>query len=241
MEDKVYVAPSERVGDYEESAPAPVVPTTAPVAPALTPAPFVEPTSLEDVIKGLKGFGIEENEEILTFVASGRTVRIRISNIPTEQEMQALLASEDFKGYTWVQRIRCEILSRAITYIDGINITELSESQRIIPDPTTKEKAKRDIQVVLRNILLGWGQELLTTLWKLLMVHSDKIEKRLKDSFPESAIMTEVERRFFDVALKEIEDATKAVVSDAIAETLEGELTEEDKTEFKQLVKQGLK
>jgi len=238
MEDKIYVAPSERLGDFEEDAPtAPAV--SEPEAP--TPALFAEPTSLEDVIKGLKGFGIEENEEILTFVASGRTVRIRISNIPTEQEMQALLASEDFKGYTWVQRIRCEILSRAITYIDGINITELSESQRIIPDPTTKEKSKRDIQVVLRNVLLGWGQELLTTLWKLLMVHSDKIEKRLKDSFPESAIMTEVERRFFDVALKEIEDATKAVVTDAIAETLEGELTEADKTEFKQLVKQGLK
>lgn len=198
------------------------------------------PKSLDEVIASLSGFGIEENEEILTFVASGRTVRLRISNIPTEQETHALLATEDVKGYAWVQRIRCEILSRAITWIDGISVKDLSDIQRIIVDPTSKTGVKRDIQEVLRNVLLGWGQELLTTLWKILMVHSDTIEKRLKDSFPQSAIMTDVERRFFDIALKEIEDATKAVVTDVVAQTLSSELDDNDKAEFKELVRQEM-
>jgi len=241
MDNNIYVAPRERIGD-EELTPEPVstaVPTPIVVEPQPT-ATAAEPSSLEDVILGLKGFGIEENEEILTFIASGRTIRMRISNIPTEQEIHAQIATEDVKGYAWVQRIRCEILSRAITWIDGINIRELTDAQRIVPDPTSKEKAKRDIQVVLRNILMGWGQEIVQTLWKILMVHSDKIEKRLKQSFPESTILTEVERRFFDVALKEIDDQAKAVVTDTLAETLEGELTDEDKTEFKELVKRGI-
>jgi hypothetical protein len=185
------------------------------------------PKSLDEVILGLKGFGIEENEEILNFEASGKTVCLRIANIPTDQEMKALLACEELKGYAWVQRIRCEILSRAVTWINGISIRNLMEEQRILIDPTTNEKS--DVQVVLRNIFLGWGQEVLQTLWKILMVHTDNIEKRMQKNFPQSTLMTEVERRFFEAALKEIHDASKEVIEDTVAKSLEAQLSAEER------------
>ena len=175
------------------------------------------PKSLDEVIKGLKGFGLESCEEILSFESLGKVVKLRITNIPTEQEIKSLLAAEEFKGYAWIQRVRCEILSRAITWVDGTSISQLSEEQRIVTDPTSKERVRCDIQVALRNILLGWGQETLLTLWKVLMVHCDKIEKRMQASFPESTLMTEVERRILAVALKEIDDANKEVIEDTVA------------------------
>jgi hypothetical protein len=156
--------------------------------------------TLEDVIAGLRGLGIEENEEILTIKASGKTVRLRISNVPTEQEMVALLAVEEYKGYAWVPRIRCELLSRAISWIDGLSLRNLTPEQRLVLDPT--DGVRRDIQVVLRNIILGWGPEITTVLWKILMVHSDKIEKRLQNAFPDSTILTDVERSFMETALQ---------------------------------------
>jgi len=230
--DEVYVAPTEKVELPEVATPEVVV---------LEVEPSVDdsPKSLDDVIKGLKGFGLEENEEILTFVASGRTVRVRISNIPTEQEMESLISVEGYKGYTWIQRIRCEILSRAITWIEGTSIRDLTPTQRIIVDPT--DGKKKDIQQVLRNILMGWGQELLGVLWKILMVHCDKIEKRIRSGFPEADLVTDIERRFFEAALKEVEDTTRSVLTDTVAESLDKELTDEDKNEFKELVKEGLK
>ena len=183
------------------------------------------PQSLDEVLNALKGYGLEESEEILTFESLGKTVKLRISNIPTEQEMKALLAAEEFKGYAWIQRIRCEILSRAITWVNGIGIRQLPEAQRLVTDPTTGEKS--DIQEAMRNILLGWGQEVVLTLWKVLMVHSDKIEKRMQASFPDSLLMTEVEKRFYETALKEIQDANKDIIEDAAAKALEEGLEKE--------------
>ncbi len=235
MDDMVYKLPPETIGVESEVG----NPVVEPKAENTAPAPIESlPKSLNDVIMGLKGFGLEENEEILTFVASGKTIQLRISNIPTEQEMEALLAVEGYKGYTWIQRIRCEILSRAITWIEGTNIRDMAPVQRIVTDPTTGKKA--DIQQVLRNILMGWGQELLGVLWKLLMVHSDKIEKRLRMSFPESDLTTDIERRFFEAALKEVEDTTRSVLTDTVAESMEEEMSEEEKSEFVKLAKQGL-
>lgn len=193
------------------------------------------PKSLDEVIASMRGFGLEDCEEILNFEASGRKMSLRISNIPTDSEMMALLAAEEFKGYAWVQRIRCEILSRAITWADGINIRNLTEEQRMVTDPTSKDGVKCDIQVALRNILLGWGQEVLQTLWKILMVHSDKIEKRMQKSFPESTLMTEVERRFFDAALKEIRDAGKEVIEETVSKAMEEEFGPEERENLKGL------
>lgn len=173
------------------------------------------PASLEDIVAGLQGFGIEENEDILTVKASGREVRFRITNMCPEEETKALIAAEELKGHAWIQRIKCEILSRAITYLQvdggkGINIRELPQSERYIKHPVTKENV--DIQVALRDSLLGWGHELVGVLWKVLMTHSQKIENRIFEQFPDSAVLTDVERRFMKQAMDEIEEATRQVI-----------------------------
>ena len=86
------------------------------------------PKSIDEVIAGLKGFGIEELEEILTIQSKGRTVRLKISNIPTSDEMLSIQAADDLKGYLWVKRVKAEILSRSISWIDGLDLREFSAS-----------------------------------------------------------------------------------------------------------------
>ena len=213
--DEIYVAPSEKIDGLTEE---PIVSTPN---PDLQPAPEETPLSIEDVIAGLRGFGIEENEEILTFNSrNGKKVRLRITNMPTDEEIKSLVTTEEFKGYAWVQRIRVEILSRSISWIDGVDIRALREQKTVIKDA---DGVKRDIQVVLRNVIMGWGQELVTTLWKIAMVHSDKIEKRYQSEFPDSTIMTEVERRFMETVMKEIEDSSKAIIEDSVKQLFETE------------------
>ncbi len=188
------------------------------------------PQSVDDIIAGLLGFGIEDNEELLTIKASGRTHSLRISNSSSEEEMMALLAVENDKGYLWVKKVKIEILSRAISWIDGVSIRNLTPKQRMVKDPTDKSGVfHKDIQVVLRNIIAGWGDEIVNLLWKVLMVHSQKIENRLIESFPESAMMTEVERRFFDQAMKEIEEVNKAVIAEEVNKMFSGETEEAEK------------
>jgi hypothetical protein len=184
------------------------------------------PQSLDDVVAGLQGFGIEDFEEILTLTSAGRTIRIRLSNIATEDEMIALMAVEGQKGYAWSQRIKCEILSRAISWIalgdaPGVNLRTLPPEKRIAVDP--KDKQQKDIQVVLRNAIVGWGEELIGVLWKVFMVHAQRIEDRLVKAFPDSAVMTEVEKRFLAQATQEIEDATREQIRDTVAEIFQKE------------------
>jgi hypothetical protein len=179
------------------------------------------PQSLEDVVAGLQGFGIEDFEEILTLQSGNKTVRLRLANIATEDELTALVAVEGLKGYNWTQRVKCEILSRAITWLSlgngpGISIRDLAPDARIVVDP--KDKIQKDIQVVLRNLIVGWGQEIQNVLWKVFMVHCQKIEDRLTGSFPDSATMTEVEKRFMAQALQEIEEATKEQIRETVSE-----------------------
>jgi hypothetical protein len=174
------------------------------------------PKSLDEVIAGLKGFGIEDFEEILTIKSGNREVHLRLSNIPTEDELNALIATEDCKGHLWVQTIKCEILSRAISYMEGVNLRTLPGDKRIVLDP--KDGMQKDIQVVLRNLLMGWGQELVGVLWKVLMTHAQAIEERLINQFPDAALMTEYEKRFMEIALKEIEEQNKTVISETVAE-----------------------
>lgn len=191
-----------------------------------------KPQSLDEVAAALEGFGIEEFEDILTLNAGGKKMRIRLSNICTDDEMTALMAVEGEKGHAWTQRVKCEILSRAISWIaigdkPGTNLRTLPPAKRICVDP--KDGQQKDIQVVLRNLIQGWGEELVGVLWKVFMVHAQRIEDRLVEAFPESATMTEVERRFMSQALKEIEDQTKAQIRETVAEIFEeqGEATGE--------------
>ena len=191
--------------------------------------PQAVPQSLDEIVAGLQGFGIEENEEMLTVKASKRIVKFRISNMCPEEETKALVAAEELRGHAWMQRIKCEVLSRAITYLQvdngkGINIRTLPQKDRFIKHPVSGNM--EDIQVVLRDSLLGWGQELVGVLWKVLMTHSQKIENQIFEQFPDSAVLTDVERRFMQQAMAEIEEATRNVIAEeaqGVPELIESE------------------
>ena len=185
------------------------------IAPA---APEQEaPKSLDDVVAGLRGFGIQDFEEILTLRANGRSLRIKIANIPTTEEMLSVQAADEFKGALWIKRVKVEIISRAISWIDGIDIRNLPIEKRFVPDPTDPNQATRDIQVVLRNLLLSWGQELVEVLWKVTMNHSQNIEDKLRDEFPQNAIMTEVEHRLIERARKQMDDSFQVIRDETVA------------------------
>jgi len=188
----------------------------------LTPQVEEVPKSLQEIIDSLQGFGIEELEEVLTItLKSGRSVRLRISNIPSTDEMESMVAAEGIKGYNWIKTVKIEILSRSISWLNGVSIKKLTPAQRIIRDPKTNEE--RDIQVVLKNMLLGWGQEIVQVLWKILMAHSQKIEDHLRESLPESALMTDVERRLFEQAREQIDNMNKQIIEDTVSKLYEPE------------------
>lgn len=179
--------------------------------------PEATPKSVDEVLAGLKGFGIEEFEDILTIESAGRKVQFRISNIASDSEMEALLATEGLKGYVWVQRIKCEILSRAISWINGINIRDLEGAARVTEDPT-EPGTKKDIQVVLRNLLMKWGEETLNIIWKVMMVHTQAIEDRMIAAFPDAAILTNVERRILAQAIDTIEQTQASIIEEQVRE-----------------------
>jgi hypothetical protein len=178
---------------------------------AEAPAPLL---SLEEIISDLKGFGIEETSELISFGASGKQIQLRLANIPTEEEIETLLAVEEYKGHAWVSRVKAEILSRAISWVNGIDLK--GRKDEFVVDPTTNQEMT--LRVVIRNLIMGWGQEVVNVLWKILMVHCQKIEDRLFESLPDSQIMTEVEKRFIGQALQEIQDAQQEVYKEAIKE-----------------------
>jgi len=185
------------------------------IAPA--PATQETPKSLEDVIAGLKGFGIEEFEEILTLKSKNGDLKLKIANVPTSDEMMAVQAADDLKGYLWIKRVKVELISRAITWLGGLDIRNLPTEKRFVPDPTDPNHAVRDIQVVLRNLMMGWGQELVETLWKVLMTHSQNIEDTLRAQFPQNAIMTEVEQRLIERARKSMDDQFQIIRDEAVS------------------------
>jgi hypothetical protein len=175
------------------------------------------PKSLEEIIFNLKGWGIEDFEDVLTLRCKGKDLRIKIANIPTSDEMFAVQAADDFKGYLWIKRVKVELISRAISWIDGIDIRNLPNEERFVPDPTDSNKTVRDIQVVLRNTIMTWGQELVESLWKVLMNHSQNIEDRLKSEFPQNALMTEVEARLIERARKQMDESFQVIRDEQVA------------------------
>jgi hypothetical protein len=183
---------------------------------------------LNEVIADLRGFGIEEFEEILTLECGGKKVRIKLANIPTDQDLTAMLAVEGSKGYIFFQEIKVEILSRSITWINGVDLRKLAGKDRLVTDP--KDGLPKDIQVVLRDTIKGWGIEIMQVLWKVLMVHSQTIENRLSASFPDAAVLTDVERRYRDRMEREIEEFTKDALRDSISRIIDADTDEETKT-----------
>ena len=175
------------------------------------------PKSLDDVVAGLKGFGIEEFEEILTLKSKAGDLRLKIANVPTSDEMLAVQAADELKGYLWIKRVKVELISRSITWLDGLDIRSLPPEKRFVADPTDPNRAARDIQVVLRNLMMGWGQELVETLWKVLMTHSQNIEDRLKNEFPQNAVTTEAEARLIERARKQMDTAFQTIRDEAVS------------------------
>lgn len=170
--------------------------------------------TLDDIINDLKGFGLKETEDVITLnVGTDKTVRLRISNLPTEEELAALAASEEYKGHMWIQRVRAELLSRAISWINGQKI----EGTEYVAHPL-KEGISVNIRVALRDILMTWGVESISILWKILMVHNQKIEDSLIESFPDTVIMTNFEQRFLKQAMQELEEVNKDIVASVVAE-----------------------
>lgn len=184
-----------------------------------TALPEQTPLSLDQIISDLKGFGIEDIAEPIVFTASGKEISIRLANIPTEEELETLLAVEELKGHAWVAQVKAEILSRSISWVNGISIRDNRDAY--VTDPTTGQEVV--LRVALRNLLMGWGQEVMNVLWKILMVHCQKIEDRLFESLPDSQIMTEVEKRFIGQAMQEIQEAQQVVYRDAIKEIVMAE------------------
>jgi hypothetical protein len=176
--------------------------------------------TLDDIINDLQGFGIAESEDIISLNVNNRTVQLRIKNLPTEEEINSLLAAEEFKGHMWVQRIRAEILSRSISWMNGVVVT----GTEYVAHPL-RDKISVNIRVALRDVLLTWGVETISILWKILMVHNQKIEDNLIESFPDTVIMTNFEQRFFQQTMKELEEAHRgvldAVVSDTLVDTID--------------------
>lgn len=175
-----------------------------------------KPLSVNDVIQNLQGFGVEDFQEVIPLECAGRRVELRLSNITTEQERLSLLAHEDARGHEWMQGVRLEILSRSISWINGVDIRGLKGRERLVADPV--DGIEKDIQIVLREMLRGWGQEIVMVLWRVLMVHSQSIEDRLFATFPEAAKMTDVQRRLEAQAFDEIERQSKQVIAEQVTE-----------------------
>lgn len=170
--------------------------------------------TIDQIIADLQGFGLEDTEELISMTVGGKTINLRLSNIPSESEIQALYASEELKGHAWVTRVKCEVLSRAISWVNGVSLKD--SASIFIVSPLNGMEC--NIRPVLRDLIMGWGQESVNVLWKVLMTHCQKIEDRLYESLPDATIMTDVEKRFLQKALEEIEQINKEILKDTIAD-----------------------
>lgn len=186
----------------------------------LAPAEAVEatPQSVDEIIAGLKGFGVEELEEVITIQSKGKTARLKITNIPTSDEMLSIQAADDLKGYHWVKRVKAEIISRSISWINGIDLRSLPPEKQFVVDPTDPQKAVKPVQPVLRNLILSWGMEVMEILWKVVMTHAQNIEDRMKNQFPSHMVMTEVEQRLFEQAQTQIDQRNQEIIDESLQE-----------------------
>lgn len=184
-----------------------------PEVPALLPpAPgALSPGEVADILADLKTFGITDAEEIITMTVKGKKIQLRVANISNDDEIFAQIRADGLKGYSWVQRMRCEILAKAITWINGVAVADVDYAI----DPYSGEE--RPLRLILVDMLIRWGQEVVLVLWKLYMVHCQKIEDSLTEQLPDSLVMTEAEKRF----MARISEELAAAGALAITETAE--------------------
>jgi hypothetical protein len=185
-----------------------------------------QPANIGEVLADLQGFGIEEFEEVLTISSGTRVLRFKFSNISSEDDLEANLQLEQAKGYDYFQRIKITILSRAISWINGLDLSTLEGPARLVNDAKTGEKI--DYRVMIRRTITGWGTEVMQVMWKMLMVHMQKIEDRLFESLPDEATMTAVESRYRERIERELDEATKDVLAKRITELVDAAPAEEN-------------
>lgn len=170
--------------------------------------------NINDILSDLKGLGVRELATPLEIeTVSGRKVVFTLSNIPTSQEIESLLAAEEFKGHHWMQRIKCEILSRAITTLNGVTLSALEDPY--VVDQLHPSNVVH-VRSALRDLMLTWGPETLQVVWRVFMNHCQNLEDQLMSSFPESAVITEYERKFYEKTLKLVDDFTREMVADEV-------------------------
>jgi hypothetical protein len=171
----------------------------------------LSPEEVSTILFDLKGFGIADNEEIITLNVRGRRVQLRVSNISNDDEVFGMMRTEGVKGFAWVQRMRCEILARAITWINGVETSTVEYAV----DPYSGEE--RPLKLILVDMLMKWGQEAVLIFWKIYMLHCQNLENSILEQLPDAMVMTQVEQRF----LARVGEELAAVGALAIAETAE--------------------
>ena len=174
-----------------------------------TPLGVLDPDEVNSILDSLKGFGICDNDQLITMTVNGRTVNLRVSNLSPEDEIKSLLTNVEIKGHAWVQQMRCDLLSRAITWINGVHVTD----DTFAKDPYLLED--RPIRAILRDMFMRWGGQPVLIFWKIYMVHCQSIENNLMAQLPDAAIFTNAEARF----MEQVADELKAVGVAAMSET----------------------
>lgn len=182
-----------------------------PTTPEITPQEEMSQEALDSLLNDLKGFGITDNEQIVTLTVDNRRLQIRLSNLSNDDEIFGMLRAEGLKGYPWIHRLRCELLAKAITWMNGVKIHDGLYAKDPYGD------GDRPVRLILVDLLLRWGQEAVLVLWKIYMVHCQQLEDNLHEQLPDSAVMTEVERRY----MARIEEELIAHGALAIQETAE--------------------
>lgn len=186
--------------------------TDGAVEPAADDPAFNE-MDLSDVLAELQGFGIEENEEILTIkLDSGKSVQLKISTVSTQDETESLIRCEQFKGHLWIQNVKIQMVARAITNINGLVVRD----GMYVRDSVTGENI--EIRTAIANMLSEWGVTVVGILWKILMVHTQRLEDKLIGQFSDATIMTQAESTFLQRAMDEIDAMASEKVEDMAAE-----------------------
>lgn len=167
--------------------------------------------AIDQILADLEGFGIADTDQLISITVKGKKVDLRLTNLSVDDEIQALVANLEIKGHVWVHQMRCDLLSRAVCYINGAVVS--NDTTAIDP----KSKEERPIRPLLRDLFLRWGNQVILVLWKIYMVHCQTVEDNLVDQLPDSVVMTKVEERF----MQQVADELKAVGVAAVTETLE--------------------
>ena len=164
------------------------------------------------VLEDIRGFGISDNEDVITIQVGKREVRLQVANISPEDEIFAMERATGLKGWAWVQRMRCEILARAVTRVNGVKIDDVEFAK----DPDTGDE--RPTRSILADSFAKWGQEVCLVLWKIYMVHCQNLEDSLLGQLPDAQIMTEVEKRFMDRINEELVAISAQAITEAASE-----------------------